>query len=129
MNNTANIISKTLAIAPYQINIWFGSFLWIAGNLGCIGNITVFHSRSVRKRAHAIYLFSAAIADFHYFNFVLVTRIIQKGFRFPLMDRYLIVCKLRQFSTIWGNVVSFSLFSFAIIDRILSTQRENSKHT
>ncbi|CAF4233559.1 unnamed protein product, partial [Rotaria sordida] len=39
--------------------------------------------------------------------------------------RFIIICKLRQFSTIWGNVVGFSLFAFAIIDRFLSTQRSN----
>ncbi|CAF1140700.1 unnamed protein product [Rotaria sp. Silwood1] len=125
MNTTTNSISNALLAAPYQLNIWFGSFLWITGNLGCIGNMIVFRSRSFRKRAYSIYLFSAAVADFHYFNFVLLTRIIQNGFRFSLMNRFIIVCKLRQFSTIWGNVVGFSLFAFAIIDRFLSTQRSN----
>ena len=114
-------------MAPYQLNIWFGSFLWIMGNLGCMGNMIVFRSRSFRKRAYAIYLFSAAVSDFHYFNFVLLTRILQKGFQISLMNRYTIICKLREFSTEWGNVVSFTLFSFAIIDRLLSTQRLNSK--
>ncbi|CAF1259419.1 unnamed protein product [Rotaria sordida] len=125
MNTTTNSISETLLAAPYQLNIWFGSCLWIIGNLGCIGNMMVFRSRSFRKRAYSIYLFSAAVADFHYFNFVLLTRIIQNGFRFSLMNRFIIICKLRQFSTIWGNVVGFSLFAFAIIDRFLSTQRSN----
>jgi hypothetical protein len=126
MDNTTSI-SNALLMAPYQLNIWFGSFLWIMGNLGCMGNMIVFRSRSFRKRAYAIYLFSAAISDFHYFNFVLLTRVLQKGFQIPLMTRYITICKLRQFSTEWGNVVSFTLFSFAIIDRLLSTQRLNSK--
>jgi hypothetical protein len=127
MNNTTNSISYSLLIAPYQLNIWFGSFLWIIGNIGCIGNMIVFHSRTFRKRAYSIYLFYSAIADFHYFNFVLLTRILEKGFQILLMNRFTIICKLRQFSTIWGNVVSFTLFSFAMIDRLLSTQRSNSK--
>jgi len=128
MNNTTNTISYSLLLAPYELNIYFGSFLWITGNLGCIGNMMVFGSREFRKRAYAIYLFAAAIADFHYFNFVLLTRILQNGFQISLMNRYIIVCKLRQFSTIWGNVVGLTLFSFATIDRLLSTQRSNSKY-
>ncbi len=88
----------------------------------------VFRSRTFRKRAYSIYLCAAAIADLHYFNWVLITRILQDGFQIPLMNGSTIICKLRQFSTVWGNVVGFSLFAFAIIDRILSTQRSNSKY-
>ena len=87
----------------------------------------VFRSQTFRHRAYAIYLFASALADFHYFNFVLLTRILQKGFQISLINIYTIICKLRQFSTIWGNIVGFSLFAFATIDRLLSTQRENSK--
>jgi hypothetical protein len=131
MNSTTTItssISSALLAAPYQLNIWFGSFLWIIGNIGFLGNIIVFRSESFRKRAYSIYLFSAAIADFHYFDFVLLTRILEKGFQIPLINRYLVVCKLREFSTIWGNVVGFNLFAFAVIDRLLSAQRLNSKY-
>jgi hypothetical protein len=131
MNSTTTItssISSALLAAPYQLNIWFGSFLWIIGNIGFLGNIIVFRSESFRKRAYSIYLFSAAIADFHYFDFVLLTRVLQKGFQIPLMTRYLVICKLREFSTIWGNIVGFNLFAFAVIDRLLSAQRLNSKY-
>ncbi|CAF4132368.1 unnamed protein product [Adineta steineri] len=100
-------------------------FLWTTGNIGCIGNMIVYGSRKSRKQAYSIYLFASAIADFHYFNFVLLTRIIQDGFGILLINRYTVVCKLRQFSTLWGNVVGFSLFSFATIDRLLSAQRQN----
>ncbi len=127
MNNTTSDISYSLLVAPSRLNIWFGSFLWIMGNFGCIGNMIVFGSRKFCNRAYSIYLFSAAVADFHYFNFVLITRILQQGFQIPLMTRYTLVCKLREFSTIWGNVVGFSFFSFATIDRLLSAQRPNSK--
>jgi len=128
MNNTTTSISYSLLIAPYQLNIWFGSFLWITGNLGCFGNMIIFRSETFRKRAYSIYLFAAAVGDFHYFNFVLLTRILQYGFQISLMNRYTVICKLREFSTIWGNVVTFTLFSFATIDRLLSTQRSNSKY-
>ena len=127
MSNSSDEISNSLLLAPYQLNIWLGGFLWMMGNLGCLGNMLVFRSPKFRRRAYSIYLFSAAIADFHYFNFVLLTRILQKGFRILLMNQYLIICKLRQFSTVWGNVVSFSLFSFAVVDRLLSTDRSVGK--
>ncbi|UJR19422.1 hypothetical protein I4U23_022552 [Adineta vaga] len=123
MSNTSNDISSILKAVPFHLNIWFGTFLWMIGNLGCLGNIIVFRSQAFRKRAYSIYLFSAAISDFHYFNFVLLTRILQKGFQISLMNQYIVICKLRQFSTVWGNVVSFSLFSFAVFDRLLSTNR------
>ncbi len=128
MNTTTSSISGALLAAPYQLNIWFGSFLWIAGNIGCIGNMIVFRSRTFRDRACSIYLFAASLSDLHYFNFVLLTRILQNGFQISLMNRYTIVCKLRQFSTIWGNVITLTFFSFATIDRLLSTQRSNSKY-
>jgi hypothetical protein len=127
MNNTTSEVSYSLLIASSRLNIWFGSFLWIMDNFGCIANMIVFRSRKFRHRAYSIYLFSAAVADFHYFNFVLITRILQQGFQIPIMTRYTLVCKLREFSTIWGNVVAFSFFSFATIDRLLSAQRSNSK--
>ncbi len=72
----------------------------------------VFRSRTFRKRAYSIYLCAAAIADLHYFNWVLITRILQNGLQISIMNRYTVICKLRQFSTVWGNVVDFILFSF-----------------
>jgi hypothetical protein len=127
MNTTILTINGALLAAPYQLNIWFGSFLWITGNFGCFGNMIVFRSRTFRDRAYSIYLFSEAISDFLYFNFALLTRILQKGFQIPIMTRYDIICKFRQFESVWGNQVSFTLFTFATIDRLLSAQRLNSK--
>ncbi|CAF1255776.1 unnamed protein product [Adineta ricciae] len=127
MNNlTVDSIRDSLTTASYQLNIWLGLLLWTIGNIGCIGNMLVYGSAKSRQQAYAIYLFASAIADFHYFNFVLLTRILQNGFTIILTNRYSIICKLRQFSTIWGNVVGFSLFSLATIDRLLSTHRSNT---
>ncbi|CAM2720939.1 unnamed protein product [Rotaria socialis] len=125
MNTTLSNISDALLAVPYQLNIWFGSFLWMAGNLGCIGNVIVFRSPAFRKRAYAVYLVLEAISDFSYFNFVLAERILQEGFQLPLVTRYDAICKLRQFLTDWSNQVSFSFFAFATTDRLLSTQRAN----
>ncbi|CAF3303927.1 unnamed protein product [Rotaria socialis] len=119
MNNTSSSISSALMAAPYQLNIWFGIFLWVTGNLGSIGNMLVFRSPTFRN------LFSEAICDFFYFYFVLTTRILQKGFQVHVTTRYDVICKLRQFFSVWGNQVSFTLFSLATIDRLLSTQRAN----
>ncbi|CAF3491026.1 unnamed protein product [Rotaria sp. Silwood1] len=125
MNTNTSSVSNALSAAPYQLNIWFGSFLWIAGNIGSLGNMMVFCSRSFRNRSYSIYLLSKSMTDFLYFNFVLLTRILEKGFEIPINNRYDIMCKLRQFVSCWANQVSFTLFSFATIDRLLSTQRLN----
>ncbi|CAF4334557.1 unnamed protein product, partial [Rotaria magnacalcarata] len=77
MNNTLSSISSALIVAPYQLNIWFGIFLWVT------------------------------------------------GFQIHVTTRYDVICKLRQFFSIWGNQVSFTLFSLATLDRLLSTQRAN----
>ena len=120
-------IDSALLAAPFQLNIWLGTFLWATGNVGCLGNLLVFSSRTFRKRAYSIYLFFAALSDLIYFNFVLVTRILQRGYRIPIVTVYLSICKLRQFYTVWGNVFSFTLYSLATLDRLLSTERSNSK--
>ncbi|CAF1028250.1 unnamed protein product [Adineta ricciae] len=125
MSNSSSYISDSLKAAPFQLNIWFGSFLWVTGNIGCLGNIIVFRSRSFRERAYSIYLVSEALSDCLYFNFVLLTRVLQKGFQISLTTRYDSICKLRQFVSVWGNQISFTLFTFATIDRILSAQRDN----
>ncbi|CAF2064257.1 unnamed protein product [Rotaria magnacalcarata] len=123
---TSNGISSILLTVPYQLNIYFGSFLWMTGNIGCIGNIIVFRSQAFRKRAYSIYLLSEAASEFIYFNFVLMTRILQKGFQIPLTTRYDVICKLRQFFSVWGNQISLSWFLLATIDRLLSAQRNNA---
>ena len=128
MNTTTIVpVSSALLVAPYQLNIWLGTFLWITGNVGCIGNMIVFRSRAFRYRSYSIYLSFQALADFVYFNFVLATRILQKGYQIPIAARFDAICKIRQFMSAWGNQISFTLFTFATIDRLLSTQRSNSK--
>ncbi|CAF3762903.1 unnamed protein product [Rotaria sp. Silwood1] len=127
MNTTSNTVSSTLLALPYQLNICIGLFIWVTGNIGCIGNAIVFSSRTLSKRAYAVYLLWEALSDFIYFNFLLLTRILQKGFQIPITTNYEIICKLRQFDSVWNHDVSLSLFSFATIDRILSAQRLNNQ--
>ncbi|CAF0861689.1 unnamed protein product [Rotaria sp. Silwood1] len=126
MNTTSSSVSSALLAAPYQLNMWLGLFIWGAGNLGSIGNMIVFSSRTFRKRAYSVYLLSEAMSDFIYFDFLLLTRVLQKGFQIPITTRYDVLCKLRQFVSVWSHQVSFNLFSFATIDRLLSAQRSNT---
>ena len=127
MNNTTGgeeaRVNEALLAVPYLLNISLGLFLWSMGNVGSVGNMIVFRSRAFKRRVYSIYLFWASIIHFFYFNFVLSTRILQKGFQISLMNRFVFVCKLRQFGTVWGNVVGFSLFALATTDRLLSAQR------
>ncbi|CAF1265406.1 unnamed protein product [Rotaria sordida] len=129
MNTTSDSVNSALLAAPYQLNIYFGLFIWLIGNIGCIGNIIVFSSRTLCKRAYSVYLLWEALSDLIYFNFLLMTRVLQKGFQIPITTRYDIICKLRQFDSVWNHDVSLSLFSFATIDRILSAQRLNTMGT
>ena len=126
-NTSAANVSNTLLILPAQLNIYLGLFLWTAGNLGCLGNIFVFSSRRLRERAFAIYLLAEATSNLVYFNFLLLTRILQRGFQLPISTRFDALCKIRQFDSVWNHVVSLSFFSLATIDRILALQRENSE--
>jgi hypothetical protein len=128
--NTTNISSSTgtgisaaLLIAPFQLNIYLGAFIFITGNISCIGNFIVFSSRTFRARACSLYLITESIFSFIYFNFVLVTRVIQKGFQLPIINRYDSICKIREFLSEYTHQVAFTLFILATVDRFLSTHR------
>ena len=120
-------VSKALLDAPYLLNIWFGLFLFVTGNFSCFGNLLVFTSRAFRSRACSIYLIFESFLNIIYFDYVLVTRIIQKGFAFPIINRYDVICKIRQFFSTYAHQVAFTLFALATMDRILSTQRSLGK--
>ena len=133
MNNTntssnSNDVSSALLIAPFQLNIYLGLFIFITGNISSIGNFIVFTSRTFRARACSVYLIVESMFTFIYFNYVLVTRLIQKGFQLPIINRYDVVCKVRQFLSEYTHQVAFTLFALATIDRILSTHRSNGRY-
>ncbi|CAF0916126.1 unnamed protein product [Adineta steineri] len=117
-------VDPVLLKVPFQLNIWLGLFIFITGNISTIGNFTVFTSRMFRNRACSIYLIAESICTFIYFDFVLVTRLIQKGFNYPIINLYDPICKVRQFFSEYTHQVAFTLFALATIDRILSTHRD-----
>ena len=121
-------IDASLLLAPFQLNIWFGIFIFVTGNISALGNLIVFSSRNFRRRACAIYLINEAFFNFIYFDFVLVTRVVQKGFRLPIINRYDVICKIRQFLSQYVHQVAFTLFSLATLDRLLSTQRSMGRY-
>lgn len=128
MNTTSATANDALLAAPSLLNIYFGIFLWIAGNCGCMGNVLVFGSKEFRKRAYGIYLLSETTSDFIYFNFVLATRVLQNGFQISVIKRINILCKLRQYCTDSCTQMSFTYFTWATIDRLLSVQRAASMY-
>ena len=127
MNATSAVkstsVSSSLLLAPFQLNIWFGLFILVSGNISSIGNLLVFTSRAFRTRACSIYLIAESVVTLVCFDFVLLTRIIQKGFRLPIISRYEAICKLRQFLSEYCVEVAFTFFVLATIDRLLSTHR------
>ncbi|UJR18160.1 hypothetical protein I4U23_005060 [Adineta vaga] len=131
-NNSTTILRASsstggiLTVMPYLINIWIGTFLVIMRNIGCIGNIIVFQSSTFRKQAYTVYLFAETISDCFVINLVLLTRVIEKAYGIPVYTtRYEYICKIRQMSSYYFVLTSFTFFTLATLDRILSTQRSN----
>jgi hypothetical protein len=133
MNNTTindindNLINTLNSTTTYVI-ICGGIFILIAGNIGCIGNIVVFRSQAYRRQACFIYLFWETIASFFILNCLLVTRILESGFKISLMDAFDSICRIREFISLFMYQTENTLFLFATLDRILSTQRSMSKY-
>ncbi|CAF4147866.1 unnamed protein product [Adineta steineri] len=114
----SNNLSNGLLIAPVQLNIYLGLFIYITGVIGSFGNIIIYKSRSLRNRACSIYLFWGSLVDLIYLNSVLLTRILQKGFKIPIMTRYDVICKIRQFASNYGNQLTFTFLALATLDRL-----------
>ena len=132
MNNTTttnkNAIENALANITIQLTIWGGLFMLVNGNINCIANMVVFRAQVFRKRACFIYLFWESVANFFFFNGILVTRVLQSGFQIPIMNRYDIACKIREFISEYLYQASNTFFLLATLDRLLSTQRSISKY-
>lgn len=124
---SSNSVSNSLLIAPVQLNIYFGCFLYATGVIGNIFNMIIYRSRTLRDRACSVYLFWASVVNLLYVNFVLLTRILQKGFRIPIMTRYDALCRIRQFASGYGNQLTFTLLALATLDRILLAHRSPGK--
>ena len=123
----SNSVNSGLLIAPVQLNIYLGLFIYITGVIGSIGNIIIYRSRSLRDRACSVYLLWRSIVDLIYMNSVLLTRILQKGFKIPITTRYEALCKIRQFGSNYGNQLAFTFLALATLDRILLSHRSPSK--
>ena len=124
-SNSNTGISSGLLMAPFQLNIWFGLLIFVTGNISTFGNFIVFTSKTFRSRACSIYLVAESIFTFIFFNFVLVTRVIHRGFQLPIINRYDPICKIRQFLSQYTHQAAFTMFIFATLDRFLSTHRSN----
>ncbi|CAF0848584.1 unnamed protein product [Adineta ricciae] len=124
MNKTTDrSVSNEIKTAPFELNIWLGCFILITGNISTFGNIIIFSSRAFRNRACTVYLLVEAIVLIFFFDLVLLTRTLQKGFRIPVLSRYDAICRLRYFASQYTNLLAISLFILATTDRYLSTHR------
>ncbi|CAF2158359.1 unnamed protein product [Rotaria magnacalcarata] len=123
---SSNHVSSDLLIAPVQLNIYLGLFIYITGFIGSIGNLIVYRSRPLRVRACSIYLFWEALVDLIYLNSVLLTRILQQGFRISITSRSDVLCKIRQFVSSYGNQLVVTFLALATLDRILLAQRSTA---
>ncbi|UJR06666.1 hypothetical protein I4U23_010952 [Adineta vaga] len=120
---SSNSVSSGLLIAPIQLNIYLGLLIYVTGVLGSIGNIIIYRSRSLRDRACSVYLFWRSVVDFIYMNSILLARILQKGFKIPIMTRYEFLFKIRQFGSSYVNQLAFTFLALATLDRIFLAHR------
>jgi hypothetical protein len=132
MNNaTTNKIDSSLINLLESITVYVmtcgGIFILIVGNVGCIGNLIVFRSQAYRRQACFIYLFWETISSLFILNMILLTRILESGFKIPEMDAFDPICRIREFISLFMYQNENSLFLFATLDRILSAQRSMSK--
>jgi len=112
---------NTLTIVAQHLNIWYGSFLLIIGNIGCLINIIVFLSKSFHKSSFSIYFLATTCANLFLLNFILFTRILQNGFMLHIFQTHEYICKLRAYISSLTSSLSFSFFIMVSIDRFLST--------
>lgn len=128
--NSTNVDTSSLIITLQNVNIhvmiWTGSFLLLAGNIGCIGNLLVFRSDTYRRQACFIYLFWETMASFFILDCILLTRILESGFQISLMLASDTFCRIREFISLFMYQNENTLFVFATLDRILSAQRSIS---
>ncbi|CAF1472591.1 unnamed protein product [Adineta steineri] len=63
------------------------------------------------------------ICCYYKFNFVLLTRVLQKDFQISIMNRFDKICKIRYFASLYTDTLAFTLFILASLDRLLEAQR------
>lgn len=117
---------STLTIVAQNLNIWFGSFLLIIGNIGCVINIIIFRSKLFHKSSFSIYFLATTCADLFLLNFVLLTRILQNGFMLHIFQTYEYICKSRAYTSSLTSSLSFTFFTLVSIDRFFSTHWQAS---
>lgn len=114
----------TFALVAQHLNIWFGTFLLLVGNVGCIINIIVFRAKSFHRSSFSVYFLATTIADLFLLNFVLSTRILQNGFLLSVFQRHEYLCKLRAYISAVTSSLSCTFFIMVSIDRYLSTHSQ-----
>ncbi|CAF1338361.1 unnamed protein product [Adineta ricciae] len=121
-----NEVNSLIFSIPANIHIYLGIFLLLMGNIGCFGNLLIYQTRTFRHQAFSIYIICETLSDFLVLNFILLTRILENGFHIPLEHSYTFLCKFREFGEYYFCLCSFTFFTLASIDRILSAQRSNT---
>lgn len=111
----------TFALLSQHLNIWFGTFLLLVGNVGCIINIIVFRTKSFHRSSFSIYFLATTIADLFLLNFILSTRILQNGFMLSVFQKHEYLCKVRAYISSVTSSLSCTFFIMVSIDRFLST--------
>ena len=116
------IAPMSLVIAPQQISIYIGSFLFITGIVGGFLVLVVFLSlQTFRQSSCAFYLTIKSIGNICYLVLGLFPFIISSGFGINWANMSVIFCKFRIFYVQLGSLISMTCTCLAAIDQFLAT--------
>lgn len=105
-----------------KLNIYCGTFLFLAGVLGGILNILVFLSlKTFRENSCAFYLTVMSFVNLGQLFTGLLTRIVISGFDIDWTLTSVVYCKFRSFFLQFCISTSFSCICLATIDQFLAT--------
>ena len=112
----------SLTIAPQQMSIFIGSFLFITGIIGgCLVLVVFLSLKTFRQSSCAFYLTIKSVGNICYLLVGLFPFIMNNGFGVSWTSMSLVFCKFRVFYVQLGGLVSVTCSCLAAIDQFLAT--------
>ena len=115
-----------------QVSRWIsvvgGTTLLVAGTLGGVFNVVIFHHRSLRSCPYAWYMFIAAFFDLFTLDHALLLRVLSDGFGLDPISLHTVYCCLRFYTGQIGSFVPITLICLAAIDRWTVSGKKGERH-
>ncbi|UJR28047.1 hypothetical protein I4U23_009303 [Adineta vaga] len=112
---------EILNLISQQLNIYWGSFMFIFGIIGAVWNIFIFRHHTLRSSSYCTYLLFGSIASLIQISFSLSDRIIDGGFQIHWTATSTLWCKVRYYVAQCASLNALSCLVFSAIDRFFST--------